>query len=372
MEKEKHIKKTNIRKSYIRSVLPIYFKFILNGTNCFGMQRSIYYNELRKYLKYYKENEMDIEVYRQINDFVSTSLKLYSDKLVLDEKKESPVLIVVVKNELDRMKLFMKHYRSLGVHQFIVIDNDSVDGTRQFVAKQPNTRVYLVKEPFQTQKKQAWIEKVLAITGYNQWYIVVDSDELIDYIGSEKHSIEELIISQKKKGKLRLQGYMLDMYSRDPLFFHQCSFEEIPKLFCLFDKDSYNEGVPNQVFGGPRSRLFGLNILLSKQSIFYFKSEMLYANSHYIVLPNAKSYEENVFVIKHYKFLRRDKTVYEDHVIKGNYYNNSQKYRIIMDYIDKVRVITGLYEHSIVYETSESLRQLPFLHWTEWGNPSNK
>ena len=147
----------------MKDVLKILIKYVKTRSHCFDMQPNVYRNELIKYLRYYQINDKDPEVYRQIIDFIQTPLHLYHDRLVLD--KTAHTVVVVVKDELDRMKLFMEHYRNLGVKQFIVVDNNSTDGTREFVAKQPGTRVYLVEEPFQTQKKQAWIEKVLAITG---------------------------------------------------------------------------------------------------------------------------------------------------------------------------------------------------------------
>ena len=348
----------------MKDILKILFKYIKNRPHCFGMQSTVYRNELMKYQRYYHINDKDQEIFRQIVDFVQTPIQLYHDRLVLD--KASPTVVVVVKDELDRMKLFMDHYRMLGVRQFIIVDNNSTDGTREYVAKQPGTRVYLVEESFQTQKKQAWIEKVLALTGYNQWYIVVDSDELIDYVGSEMHTVDELIQLKAKMGKTRLQGYMVDMYSKHPLFTQKCNYYEIPKVFCLFDRNSYTEEKPNKVMGGPRSRLFGMKIALSKQSIFYFKPEMLYANSHYLYLPDSESYEDNCFVVKHYKFLEQDRPVYEDHVRKGNYYNNSQKYKVIMGHIGEAKDVTYVYEQSVAYETSESLKQLPFVKWVDW------
>lgn len=349
---------------FAKRILLIYLNYLKNSTHRFGMSSQTYRNEFKKYFDLYRS--YGINHYQQMQSFFRTKISLYSD--CVDDNPKLPTLVVVVKNELERLQLLFDHYRKLGVRQFIVIDNDSSDGTREFAADQAGTRVYLVKENFQTRNKEAWVEKVLAITGYNRWYIVVDSDELIDYVGSEKHSIVEVIDAESRNGKTCLQGYLIDMYSRSQIFLEDCDYKDIPKVLSLFDKDSYFVDAKKRIYGGPRYRIFGTKNQLSKQSIFYFKPYMAYLSCHKLYVPNSEVCEGRSFVIKHYKFLKKDFESYSGRAKKKNYYNNSIEYKILMEYIDIHGLPSFVYENSIAYENSASLKQLPFLNKIEWNS----
>lgn len=328
-----------------------------------GMPLAVYTNECRKYIHFYRVRKDKDLVARRIRAFFCTQITLVHDRLALDDDVYSPVLVVAVKDDLERIKLFFEHYRHLGVRKFIVIDNNSTDGTREFAIEQPDTRVYLVTEAFQTQKKEAWIEKVLALTGYNRWYMVVDSDELLDYVGSEHLRIDDFIRQNTADGAIRLQGYLVDMYSKAPLFSEQCEYKDIPKVFSLFDVDSYQEQRPNMIYGGPRHRLFGIGNLLCKQSVFFLIPEMLYCCCHNVHVPKMKEFTDMYFVLRHYKYLAKDKPIYENRVKEQCYYNNSIEYRQIIEELEKHPKTSFANAQSILYQNSESLRVLPFVHW---------
>lgn len=360
------IRKANRGIEFVWSLLIIHIQYIRGLKHRNGLPITTYNNEYRKYISYYCRKERNSNVYRRVCAFFNSDITLYHDNLSLDDNDRSPVMITVVRDELCRMKLFFEHYRRLGVRQFIIIDNASTDGTREYAAKQPDARVYLVNEKFQTQKKEAWIEKMLAITGYNRWYIVADSDELLDYVGSERHSIAELIAKHAKAGAIRMQGYLVDMYAKGNLFTVGCDYQDIPKQLCLFDRDSYFEEGPNRIFGGPRHRLFGTRNLLNKQCIFYFTQEMHFCGCHYMYQPGMKYCEDMNYVIRHYKFLSSDRQVFNTRVVEKSFYNDSIEYKMIMDRVGAEDGVSFVYDKSVTYVDSESLRVLPFVHWTEW------
>ena len=349
---------------FIRFISIVIWQYLGGLIHRSGMPLAVYTNECRKYIMFYRVSKNKDLVAKRIRAFCSSQINLVHDRLVLDDDVYAPVIVVVVKDDLERMKLFYEHYRNLGVRKFVVIDNNSTDGTREFVMGQPDTREYLVTESFQTQKKEAWIDKVLALTGYNRWYVVVDSDELLDYVGSEQLRIDDFIRQNTANGAIRLQGYLVDMYSKAPLFSEQCEYQDIPKVFSMFDVDSYQEPRPNQIYGGPRNRLFGLDdLLLSKQSIFFFVSKMLYRDCHYMYVPKMKQCEDMTFVLRHYKYLATDKPIYENRVKEQCYYNNSIEYRQIMEDLEKHPLASFATAKSVMYQSSESLRVLPFVHW---------
>lgn len=352
----------------ICSTIRLMAYFFIGLKHRYGMRLSVYFIESLKLAKYYWANRGHDNSFDQIQSFFLSDLELYSDNLQLEERQTSPVVVVVVKDEIDRMKLFYEHYRALGVHQFVVIDNNSIDGTRKFVSAQRDTRVYLIKDLFHTQKKVAWIEKVLALTGYDRWYVVVDSDELLDYVGSETHALKELIDSQSKIGEDYLQGYLVDMYSEKPIFSISCRYNDIPHIFNLFDKDSYYREGDKHVFGGARGRLFGLRNLLSKQSVFFFRPRMIYSHPHYLYARNMRIHDKYCYVLRHYKFLERDRSSYVARIKEKSFYKNSIEYKIIMGQLKSSVDASFEYAGSVRYKNSESLRVLPFLTWGDWDS----
>lgn len=350
------------------STIQFIIYFFRGLSHCSGMRFFVYFRESMKLVKYYWVKRGDNNIFNLIQSFTLTDLKLCSDKLLLDEGPTSPVLVVVVKDEIDRIKLFFDHYRALGVHQFVIVDNNSTDGTREFASAQSDTRVFLIKDRFQTQRKIAWIEKVLALTGYNRWYVVVDSDELLDYAGSETHTLKELINYQSSFGDEYLQGYLVDMYAEQPLFTISCNHKEIPCLFNMFDKDSYYKEGGNLIYGGPRHRIFGIDNLLSKQSIFLFKPETIYYNPHYLYARNMRIHDGFCYVLRHYKFLEKDRSQYEARIKDKSFYKNSIEYKTIMKQLESSHDASFKYAGSAMYNNSESLRVLPFLTWVDWDS----
>lgn len=349
--------------------------YLSHQKDCFGMPAQVYKDEYAKYSRICRENPEGYDVRAQMDEFFRTPLLLHTDRLTLSSDACVPTVLVVVKDELDRMKLFFEHYRRLGVRQFIVLDNGSTDGTLEWIARQDGTRLYQVREPFQTQKKEAWIEKALATTGYGHWYIVVDSDELLDFTGSETHSAEELICLMHGRGYRRLWGFMLDMYSDQPVFSLTCEYQNIPKHFSYFDKESYIltsefrkscNSESDCLHGGPRLRQFGTDMVQSKQAIFYYDKDVLYRNCHFLQPIMRWTEAPCCFVLRHYKFLAQDQKVYRERVNMQNFAGESGDYQKQLDSIEKNASQTLKYENSVFYESSDSLRCLPHLTAVDW------
>lgn len=348
--------------------------YCLCKKNLGGMDQQTFLSELAKYARLFHTHTKGFgarDLQSQFYAFTHHSISVISDTLELSDDPCEPVVLTVVRDDLERMKLFYQHYHNLGVKQFVVIDNGSTDGTMEWVSKQQGTRCYAVQAKFQSERKVAWIEKALALTGYNRWYIVVDSDELLDYIGSEQHQVKDLILHAKDNGFKLLNGYMLDMYSDQPLFTEECGCNEIVSRFRYFDVSGYYpknyhsriiDTEINSLRGGPRARLFkNKEISLNKQSVFYFDPETLYSNPHYLWPYQGCEGKPCSFVLRHYKFLKQDFGEFEKRIEEKSFWNGSKEYKSYLNAYQDNSGISMMHDESKEYTGSLSLSALPFL-----------
>lgn len=348
--------------------------YYLCKKNLGGMDKQTFLSELAKYARLFHEHsksygarEMQSQVYAFTHHFIS----IISDALKMSEDPCEPIVLAVVRDDLERMKLFYQHYRKLGVKQFVIIDNGSTDGTLEWISQQQDTRCYRIYAKFQSENKVAWIEKVLALTGYNRWYVVVDSDELLDYVGSEQHNLMDLILHAGNNGYKHLNGYMLDMYSDQPLFTEECRYSDIVSRFRYFDASGYTlqyyhsriiDTEISALGGGPRARIFNKkDISLSKQSVFCYDIDKLYCNPHYLWPYDRWDEMPCSYVLRHYKFLKQDLGEFEKRVEEKSFWNGSVEYRSYIDAYHGNSAICMMRNESQEYTSSHSLSALPFL-----------
>lgn len=293
--------------------------------------------------KYCKENNISEARYSDLlSGYLYDELCAKATRSRFDNKL--PILICVVKDERVRMTRLFEHYRNIGICQFVIIDNDSKDGTLQFCMEQEDANVYSIKAPYSSAKRVAWINQILSKYGRDRWYMIVDSDELIDYIGSETFPITELIKKMDEKHIKRVLGVQVDFYPKADMF---SSFEDsINWEECVyFDRNTYitqNSDKCVWYVGGPRKRLLKTFSLLTKYPLFYFDDSTINISSHYLY-PFEDNFGGKCYLcIKHYEFL------------------NNSDYKKMLEIIDKKNYASGSREYCEMFSVIENSKGISF------------
>lgn len=83
-----------------------------------------------------------------------------------------------LRNERVRLKYFLSYYRDRGVSHFFFVDNDSNDGSREYLAEQPDCSVWTTTSSYKRSRfGMDWVNRLLRLYGHQHWCLVVDPDE---------------------------------------------------------------------------------------------------------------------------------------------------------------------------------------------------
>lgn len=289
--------------------------------------------------------------------------------------KQDLVLICPAKNELDNLKRIYSHYKNLGVKSFAIIDNLSDDGTSDYFSQLDDVNVYLAKDKYTSLRRQAWINRVMARYGFNKWYLVVDSDEYLDYNDSDRKSIYNVIDYCNKRGIKRAKALMLDMYP-DSIVFDGREVDFLSQ-YKYFDKTGYTHISGNDELlidgyqGGVRTRIFTESSgdkkpWLTKYPLIYMQPGDIQYQSHmsYPFYKNFKS--ENIMVLRHYKFLPSDLDKYRQRVVDGNFSAGSKEYAQYVAMMEKGSITFYDSGVSAEFNSNESYYCINEMKRIEW------
>jgi hypothetical protein len=167
------------------------------------------------------------------------------------------------RNERLRLPAFLRHYRGLGVNRFFIIDNDSSDGTAEYLAGQPDVCLFATDARFhEANDGTDWLNALLVEYGVGCWCVTVDVDELLVYPGSEQAPLRTLTAYLDQRGCEALSCLLLDLYPAGPL--NACSYNPDEDLLSAapyfdigpYDKSQFNLCPGVLIKGGMRARVF--------------------------------------------------------------------------------------------------------------------
>lgn len=155
----------------------------------------------------------------QLSGYQTNQLELVSEPNLLKALLPTPVVVVAVaRNERLLMPHFLAHYRRLGVKAFILVDNLSDDGTREYLAAQPDVLLYSVDTEYrESHYGVSWQRAVLGAHALGRWVVLADIDEFLVYPDCESVPIADWVATLDAAGHDAARVLMIDMYSEGRL-----------------------------------------------------------------------------------------------------------------------------------------------------------
>ncbi len=284
----------------------------------------------------------------------------------------APTLVCVLRDELDRLPAFVEHHQSLGVRDFVFMDNGSEDGTREWLTRQPGVTLYQVDQPFGETAKQAWINHAIRQRDPGGWYLVLDADERVVFDGNTRHDLAALTTTMEGLGLTRVRGMLVDLYPPGPLV---APGADDDRPHALFDATGYTETTVRRMVsrtGGPRRRAFSLEgealaPELTKYPLFRASRDSLMANPHHL-FPYEANFESPCYLgILHEKFRYDFQPRIRRAVDEGQYWRGSLEYRAYAATLEREPGLSLEYEGSRAYRGPDDLVKAGLVESLNWG-----
>lgn len=273
------------------------------------------------------------------------------------------IAVCVVRNGGKYLPSFLAHYRKIGITRFAFVDDLSDDDTRSLLLEAPDVDIYESNVRYgESGRGTAWKDMLFSLYGKNRWYVSVDCDEYLVYPGYEERPVASFIRDLESHGRRRALAAMIDIYPEGPIGNSPPHLppEAPPTRFSpMHDGDGYrlgNEKFCMAVRGGPRFRLFGADMRLTKFPVLFVdrKTQFNGASNH-APLPFRRNFSPVHAVLLHYKFPSDSVREFQKIASSGNHAGGSHFYKMIVNHDDFHPETVLRYPGSRIFESSEAM-----------------
>lgn len=261
-------------------------------------------------------------------------------------KPNDLLLFSTQRNEQVRLPFFLQYYREKGVSHFCIVDNDSSDGSMEYLAEQPDVSVWHTRHSYKKSKYGVdWLNWLQLRYAHGHWCMVVDPDEFFIYPFCDTRPITALTDWLDASSIRSFSAMLLDMYPRGPITDHPYREGQNPfDIACWFDAGNYtmtkNPDYGNLwIQGGPRSRVFfpenpEMAPALNKIPLVKWNRQYAYASSTHMLLPRGLNQvydewggEKASGLLLHAKFLDTFTAKAEEELERHQHYSASAEYQ---------------------------------------------
>ena len=242
------------------------------------------------------------------------------------------VALVVVRDEMTRIEDFLSHHRSIGVDRFIIVDNESADGTCEFLASQDDVILYATSEDYVTAGLgMRWVNFLIDEMATSNWCLFLDADEHFIYPGFEHRDIRQLLAYLERNGHEVVRSFMLDMHAasfEDQLLYDGGSslLEHFPFFTNSYVRQPHFVCPYETIGGGFRSKILGQGHRdLIKTPLVHSNGSVRFLTSSHQVTPAVVS--DVTTALLHYKFVgdSMKRATNEASWTPHHYYSNSAR-----------------------------------------------
>lgn len=213
--------------------------------------------------------------------------------------KGDVLLFSTLRNERVRLPYFLKYYRDLGIDHFLVVDNDSSDGSREYLLGQPDISLWHTTASYKRSRFGVdWLNWLQGRYGHGHWTLVVDVDEFFIYPFCDTRPIRALTDWLDASAIRSFGAMLLDMYPKGRIDEHEYAEGQNPfEIAAWFDSGNYmisrNGRFRNLwIQGGPRARVFFADApanapALNKIPLVKWHRKYAYVSSTHMLLPRG-------------------------------------------------------------------------------------
>ncbi|WP_370313209.1 glycosyltransferase family 2 protein [Sagittula sp.] len=262
-----------------------------------------------------------------------------------DIRPSDLLLFSTQRNEGVRLPYFLQYYREKGVNHFLFVDNDSDDGSLDYLRRQPDVSVWTTRASYKRSRFGVdWMNWLLMKYGHDHWCLTVDPDELLLYPFCDTRPLRALTDWLDASSIKSFSAMLLDMYPKGRIDLYPYSAGQDPlEIANWFDAGNYTISKNPQfgnlwIQGGPRARMFFTEMpeaapALNKIPLVRWDRKYAYMSSTHNLLPRGLNLiydewggEKASGVLLHTKFLDTFSKKAEEELERRQHYGASREY----------------------------------------------
>ncbi|WP_370281096.1 glycosyltransferase family 2 protein [Salipiger bermudensis] len=262
-----------------------------------------------------------------------------------DIRPSDLLLFSTQRNEGVRLPYFLQYYREMGVNHFLFVDNDSDDGSLDYLRRQPDVSVWTTRASYKRSRFGVdWMNWLLMKYGHDHWCLTVDPDELLLYPFCDTRPLRALTDWLDASSIKSFSAMLLDMYPKGRIDLYPYSAGQDPlEIANWFDAGNYTISKNPQfgnlwIQGGPRARMFFTEMpeaapALNKIPLVRWDRKYAYMSSTHNLLPRGLNLiydewggEKASGVLLHTKFLDTFSKKAEEELERRQHYGASREY----------------------------------------------